>query len=365
MAGRIVLLGATGYTGRLVAQALTDRGMRPVLAGRDPVKLAPLAERLGNLETVRVDVSDAAAVRGLVERGDVMVTTVGPFVKLGEPAVRAAAEVGAVYLDSTGEPPFIRRVFEEFGPIAAGNGGALLTAFGYDFVPGNLAGALALRAAGPEATMIEVGYFLSGARRAGMSRGTARTVAGLLGSTGFAFRGGHMREDSSGSRLGTFTVAGTRRDGISVGGSEHFTLPTFHSGLSDVDVFVGGSGVASRAVYRIARLAVPVMHIPAVVDGARRLATAVAERVSDPEPGHNDGIRTTVAARALNATRRVLAEVHLDGPEPYRLTGDLLAWGAVTAATHGVHGTGALGPVDAYGLDELTAACAEFGLHQA
>src|SRR5918998_478343 len=92
MAGRIVLLGATGYTGKLVAQALADRGARPVLAGRDPAKLAPLAERLGGMETARVDVSDSAAVRGLVERGDVLITTVGPFARLGEPAVRAATD---------------------------------------------------------------------------------------------------------------------------------------------------------------------------------------------------------------------------------------------------------------------------------
>ena len=45
-----------------------------------------------------------------------LVSTVGPFVKWGEPAVRAAIAAGATYLDSTGEPPFIRRVFEEFGP---------------------------------------------------------------------------------------------------------------------------------------------------------------------------------------------------------------------------------------------------------
>src|SRR5829696_10012066 len=170
MAGRIVLLGATGYTGRLTAQALADRGAKPVLAARDPAKLAPLAERLGDLDTVRVDVSDPASVRALVEHGDVLVTTVGPFMRLGEPAVRAAAAAGATYFDSTGEPPFIRRVFEEFGPVAAANGAALFTAFGYDFVPGNLAGALALNEAGTRATAVHVGYYVTGQGRTGFSK---------------------------------------------------------------------------------------------------------------------------------------------------------------------------------------------------
>jgi hypothetical protein len=61
----------------------------------------------------------------------------------------------------------------------------------------------------------------------------------------------------------------------------------------------------------------------------------------------------------------VLAEVALDGPEPYQLTGDLLAWAAVTAAAGGVTKAGALGPADGFGLDALTAACAEIGLRQA
>ena len=80
-----------------------------------------------------------------------LVSTAGPFLKFGRPVVAAAVDAGVVYLDSTGEPPFIRQVFEEFGPRAQRTGAVLLTAFGYDFVPGNLAGALALQAAGPGA----------------------------------------------------------------------------------------------------------------------------------------------------------------------------------------------------------------------
>ena len=160
MAARIVLFGATGYTGGRTAQALTDRGARPVLAGRDPGRLGPLAARLGGaagpLETATADVTDTASVRALVGAGDVLVTTVGPFVRLGEPAVTAAVDAGAVYLDSTGEPPFLRRVFEELGPRAERSGAALLPAFGHDYVPGVLAGALVRQASlrpGPRADL--------------------------------------------------------------------------------------------------------------------------------------------------------------------------------------------------------------------
>ncbi len=81
--------------------------------------------------------------------------------------MQAAIDAGAHYLDSTGETPFIRAVFERWGPRAEAAGCGLLTAIGYDWVPGNLAGALALRdaAAADAATRVAIGYFLTGAAR--------------------------------------------------------------------------------------------------------------------------------------------------------------------------------------------------------
>src|SRR5215210_6369376 len=140
MPARIVLFGATGYTGRLTAERLVAQGERPVLAGRSPTRVAELAERLGGLEWRQADVARPQSVAALVRAGDVLVTTVGPFTRWGEPALRAAIAAGAVYLDSTGEPAFVRRVFEEHRAAGA----TLMPAMGYDFVPGALAGALAL-----------------------------------------------------------------------------------------------------------------------------------------------------------------------------------------------------------------------------
>ena len=168
MAGRIVLYGATGYTGALTAQAMVASGVRPVLAGRDQSRLSALAARISQagggteLETAVAAADAAGPLRDLIGAGDVLVSTAGPFLKVGRPVVAAAVDAGAVYLDSSGEPPFIRQVFEEFGPRAARTGAVLLTAFGYDYVPGNLAGALALQTAGPAAARIQVGYFVRG-----------------------------------------------------------------------------------------------------------------------------------------------------------------------------------------------------------
>ena len=88
MAARIVLFGATGYTGRLAAEAMVERGLRPVLAARGRERLEAMAAELGGLETAVADVADPAERRELVERGDVLVTTVGPFARWGAPGRR-------------------------------------------------------------------------------------------------------------------------------------------------------------------------------------------------------------------------------------------------------------------------------------
>jgi short subunit dehydrogenase-like uncharacterized protein len=148
----IVVFGATGYTGELTARALVARGAGPVLAGRSPKRLAALAAELGGLQTRVADVADPASVAALVGRGDVLLSTVGPFARWGAPAVEASLAAGAHYIDSTGEGVFIRRVFEEWGPRAAAGESALITAFGYDFVPGNLASGCATPAPKPRAS---------------------------------------------------------------------------------------------------------------------------------------------------------------------------------------------------------------------
>ena len=101
MAGRIVVFGATGYTGELTAR-LVERGATPLLAGRDTDRVARLAAELGGLESTVADVDRPGSVRAPVERGDVLVTTVGPYLRFGEPALEAAVDAGADDFDATG-----------------------------------------------------------------------------------------------------------------------------------------------------------------------------------------------------------------------------------------------------------------------
>jgi short subunit dehydrogenase-like uncharacterized protein len=365
MAARIVLLGATGHTGGLTARALVARGARPVLAGRDPGRLEPAAVRLGGdggpLETATVDVTAAGPLRGLVGRGDVLVTTVGPFLQLGGPALAAAVDAGAVYLDSTGEPPFLRRVFEEFGPRAERTGAALLPAFGHDYVPGGLAGALALAEAGERAHRVDVGYSLDGGRGQGFSRGTLVSLLGVLLEPGFAWDGGRLVTEPAGARAWRFDVAGRSRRGLSVGGSEHLTLPGLAPTLQEVGVHLDWFGPATAVAHRLAPATPWLARLPGAATGTTRLAALVGRRFAEA-PTDQGTTRTHVVAEVRDAAGERVSRVQLSGPDPYAMTADLLAETAVRAADGGVTGVGALGPVQALGLPELLAVAGTAGL---
>ena len=366
MAGRIAVFGATGYTGRLVCEALVGAGARPLLAGRNADSLKALAADLGGgLETQTADVGRPATIGALVERGDVLVSCVGPFNKWGDAAVEAAIGAGAHYIDSTGESRFIRRVFEEYGPRAERAGCGLLTAFGYDFVPGNLAGALALEKAGDAAVKVAIGYFISGSgtkRTDAMSGGTAASAAGVAVDKAFGWRGGRLVEERPAKRVRSFDWNGKDLTGFSLGSTEHLALPRIQPGLRDVDVYLGWLGPMSR----VAQLGSLVGEVP----GARAATKALLDRFGakgssggpDAEARSKSGSR--IVAEASDAAGNVLARALLEGPNGYSFTGDIIGWGARRAAEHGVEGSGALGPVDGFGLRTLEAGCAEVGLRQ-
>jgi short subunit dehydrogenase-like uncharacterized protein len=310
-------------------------------------------------------------VRALITRGDVLVSTVGPFIRLGEPALRAAVEAGAIYLDSTGEPPFIRRVFEGFGPAAQRTGASLITAFGHDYVPGNLAGALALQGARGQVHRIEVAYLIAGVGRAQViSRGTFGSAAGLLAEQSFTWRDGIQPEPIA-SRIRILRDGGLECPAVAVGATEHYALPRLVgaaglAALSQVDVYFGRCAPATRLVQLSSRVIPALLAVP----GARSLAGAVATLAQryvakEPDPDALTHVSSHVMATAYDASGAELAQVSLSSGDPYQLTADLLAWGAQRAAEHGVSGPGALGPVEAFGLDALAAGAHEVGLRRA
>jgi short subunit dehydrogenase-like uncharacterized protein len=139
----VLLFGATGYTGRMTARALADRGADFAIAGRSRAKLESLARATGGPEIRAAEVGDPDGLAEACSDVRVMITCVGPFLKLGLTAVEAALRAGCHYLDSTGEGPFIRDLIEHKDGQARRAGVAMAPAMGFDEVPADVAATLA------------------------------------------------------------------------------------------------------------------------------------------------------------------------------------------------------------------------------
>jgi short subunit dehydrogenase-like uncharacterized protein len=257
-------------------------------------------------------------------------------------------------------------VFEHHGLRARSTGATLLTAFGLDYVPGTLAGALALEEAGERAARLDIGYALDGVSGQAFSRGTFLSLGGVLFEESHAFRDGRLRAEAAGRQRWRFTAGGRSRDGLSVGGAEHLTLPPLAPGLRDVGVHLAWFGSFTPVAHRLA----PLSGLAARLPGSRavtRLATETLGRRLSEAPSEETVARagTRTVAEARSSDGEVLSRVELVGPEAYGLTAALLAWGATRAADSGVTGAGALGPVQAFGLRALVDGAAEAGLHRA
>jgi short subunit dehydrogenase-like uncharacterized protein len=138
----VVLFGATGFTGALTAEYLAGHagdGLRWALAGRNRAKLEALSQRLGvDVPLLHADVTDEASLRAVAESARVVITTVGPYVTYGEPLVAACAAAGTDYVDLTGEPEFVDRMYIRHHAEAERTGARIVHACGFDSIPHDL-----------------------------------------------------------------------------------------------------------------------------------------------------------------------------------------------------------------------------------
>jgi short subunit dehydrogenase-like uncharacterized protein len=191
----VVLFGATGFTGRLTAEYLAEHapaGCRWALAGRNQGRLEAVRDglteidpALSDLPLLLADVTDADSMADVARRARVVISTVGPYVEHGEPLVTACAEAGTDYVDLTGEPEFVDRMYVAHHQRAVATGARIVHACGFDCVPNDLGVLFTLRHL-PQGVPVQV-------------RGMVRTNAGLSGGTfasamGAFSRAGKMKQ---------------------------------------------------------------------------------------------------------------------------------------------------------------------------
>jgi short subunit dehydrogenase-like uncharacterized protein len=176
----VVIFGATGFAGRLVAGYLAENApdaVRIGLAGRSADRLAGIRSRLGagasSWPLLAADSADPASLAELARATRVLVTTVGPYGHHGLELVRACARAGTDYADLTGEVLFIRDSIDNCHDVAVGTGTRIVHSCGFDSIPSDLGVLLAHQAArADDAGDLEDTTLVVTALKGGVSGGT-------------------------------------------------------------------------------------------------------------------------------------------------------------------------------------------------
>jgi short subunit dehydrogenase-like uncharacterized protein len=332
----IMIYGATGYTGQLLAEHALAQGLRPILAGRDPEKLRSLARRW-QLESRAARLDDPAGLRAALVGVTVVIHAAGPFSKTARPMTEACLAAGTHYVDITGEIGVLEDLAAR-GAAAEAAGIVLLPAAGFDVVPSDcLAAHVAARLPGATRLRISIGGF------GGFSRGTARTMAEGIAWGTRVRRDGRIVELPSPPRSSADFGRGPRRT-VGLGWGD-VSSAWYSTGVPNIDVYFE----AFPAMAAAAGLPAGIRRIIAGHTAQRLINRGIDRLPEGPSASARAAARSTFLAEAWDgASRRVASR--METPEGYTLT----AWTAVEVArrlTAGAVPAGFHTPVTAFGAD--------------
>ena len=338
----VLLFGATGYTGALTAHALARRGAEVVLAGRNLARLEKLAVEVEASDIRQVEVGDVDVLARAAADTKVLLTCVGPFWKLGHTAVEAALEAGVHYVDSTGEIAFVIELIERYDAPAKERGIVMAPALGFDEVPADVA--LSLATEGFTGADAVVTYSLP--QRPSM--GTLRTIVSGIGTRpGRWIRGGQPIDvpTASRSRWSPMPPPLGPKYAVSIPVSEGCLAP-LHLDLRSLELYAAvgqPQGVVMRA-------GMPFMRALAAVPPAQG---AIERLLENRRGGPGEKSRTTDRWMFLAEARSgsLWRNVTLTGRDPYGITAETLATGALKLAREGHESSGVIAPVEALGLE--------------
>lgn len=318
----VICYGATGYTGRLAVRALLDRGADVALAGRSRRRLQDLRSDLD----VDADVRPAAAddpvgLARVLDDASAVVNTAGPFLKVGDGVARAALQAGVPYVDSTGEQVFVKQLVDDLDDRARDAGVPVVPMMAFEYAPGDLCAALLLE--GRPAASLDVAYKVD---HGVATEGTRRSIVEVATRTGYVRGGGRLVEEPPATRTREFAFDDRDLAAYSFPAGEVLTVPAHQ----EVDDLVGYMVAHPRTIRRL-RMLGPVAR--GLVRGpVRDLVEALA--VLGHEDPHPDQ-RRDVGGRVLLVAAFEDGGIERYGfacRDPYALTGEMLAEGAIGLA---------------------------------
>ncbi len=308
MTAKLLIYGAYGYTGELITRQAVERGLRPILSGRDPARVARLAAEHG-LEHRAVGLDDPAGLEATLRGVHTVLHCAGPFAQTAAPMVEACLRGGVHYLDITGETA----VFEALAgrdAEARAAGVMLLPGAGFDVVPSDCL-ALHLKARLPGASYLAVAY----GGVAQISRGTATTALADVGrASGLVRREGALAAVPLAHRSLTVDFGSGPAHVVAIPLGDVVTA--YHStGIPNIEVFMETPRLAGAAL-RLGRVLAPLMRLPPL----RRAALAwVRGRPAGPDAEQRARGSSAIWAQVSDMAG-TFATARLRLPEAYTLT---------------------------------------------
>jgi short subunit dehydrogenase-like uncharacterized protein len=344
--GPIAVYGASGYTGKLVLRELVRRGLDHVAAGRSAAKLRAATEEAGSDAPVRAAaVDDRDALRHVLGDCAAVINCAGPFSFHGEPVVRAAVETGTHYVDTTGEQPYMQRIFERLDAPARAAEVAVVPAMGFDYVPGDLVSHLAAKGREPLREMV-LAYSVSGF---GATRGTLHSGLEMMKGGDLVYRDGEWVPAGSGPLRASFSFPEPigRRPVMKYPAGEIVTVPR-HVDTRNVVAFIDTRVAAPHpAMAPLVPLTTPALEF-ALHTPLRPLLDLAVDRLPEgPSEDDRRAARFTVVAVARGEDGSEGVGV-VRGSDVYGLTAVTTVHGAELMASDGYDRAGVLAPASAY-----------------
>ncbi len=363
---RILVYGATGFTGTLVVHTLLERGFSVVLSGRDPARLEALAREHAdsNVEVRPARIHDDQSLRQAIDGSDLVINCAGPFLRIGEPVLAAAIDRGVRYVDTTGEQAFMRDMYERYESRARKAGVVVVNGLAFEITLGDLCAHLAARALlenpdadeADEADEIAVAYAFSRFRT---SAGTQLSGVESLAAPGCVWSGRRWDPVAPAAehRLVDFGPTTGARSTLSFPSGEVITVPR-HCRARRVQTFLSlaDAGPFGDLVARFTPVVSP--FLPMLLGPLAALARSYAGTGKSP-PSDLDrsySMFSIVAeARRGDECERVL----VTGADPYGVTAQVLGLAAERLGPETEVVTGVRAPAEVFPAADMLAEIAE------
>ena len=360
----VLVHGATGFTGGLVCELLSKRGLTYAISGRSRERLERLRTRLENgggsapSEICVVDLERVDTINAAVDGRTIVLACAGPFALVGEPILAACARLGVHYVDTTGEQRFVADAAKNHHSTCAASGACVVPAMAYEIAPSDWACHLAAERVGGSPDTIEVFYSsktADGTNGSATTRGTKKSILGVLAERApLQWIDGSLVVEASAEKTTSFALPNGRRLAAASFPSPEAIIVPQHTGARTVRTYMAMGEGAARNLHRFRKLA------PAVVRATSSLARRWLDRGPAGPVGEDRAQTFVIIAEATKGSER--ARVALAGTDPYGLTAELQVYAAERALAGAITAKGIVGPSVAFPAREALVALAHTGL---